>query len=254
MTLFELSEYFNSFLHIENYRSDPSLNGIQIENSSPKEKPIKKVAFATDACCATALEAARAGADLLFVHHGLFWGDCQTITGTHYARIASFIKNDLALYAAHIPLDANKEVGNNYGLARAAGLENLEPFGEWRGMSIGVKGTFSNPVSLEELGARVLGKGKTFRILDFGKKLIKSVGIISGGAGHDAVQAANEGLDAYVTGEVLHEDFHLIKELGISVIAGGHYQTETMGVQLVQKKLEAEKGLKTVFIDIPTGY
>lgn len=253
MTLFELSDYFNSFLHLEQYTADPSQNGIQIENSAVKEKPITKVAFATDASVATAQKAAEWGAGLLFVHHGLFWNSSETVTGTHYKRIAAFIKNDLALYAAHIPLDANAEVGNNYGLARKIGLTNVAPFGVWRGMTIGVKGVLPKPLSLEALADRFLQKNEGRRIFDFGKKEVTSVGIISGGAGSDAVQAAQEGLDAYITGEVLHEDFHVIKELPLSVIAGGHYQTETMGVRLVQEKLMAEKGLETIFIDIPTG-
>ena len=117
MTLCELDNYFRGFLKIEDYATDPSRNGIQIQNSAPDKKQIKKVAFAVDACEATALAAVENGADLLFVHHGLFWGDCEVITGSVYARYNAFLKNDLALYACHIPLDANNPYGNNYGLA-----------------------------------------------------------------------------------------------------------------------------------------
>ena len=140
MTLTELNRYFNSFLHKEDYDSDISLNGIQISNSAPDEKQITKVAFAVDACEATALKAAEAGAQVLFVHHGLFWGHCQTITGTHYKRVAAFIKNDIALIAYHIPLDANEFVGNNFGIAKRIGLEKVRPFGKWRGMTLGAIG------------------------------------------------------------------------------------------------------------------
>lgn len=254
MNLYELDAYFNSFLHKEDFSSDISLNGIQIENSAPETKEIKKVAFAVDACESTALRAAQAGADVLFVHHGLFWGRCQTITGNHYKRIAAFLKNDIALCAYHIPLDANAEVGNNFGIARRMGLLDVQPFGKWRGMTLGACGTLPKAVSVDELARILFPEGeKPSHILPFGKKEIKKVAVISGGAGDDFDQAVQIGADAYVTGEVGHEEFHAIEESGINVIAGGHYQTETVGVKLVQAKLEKEKGLETIFIDIPTG-
>ena len=254
MTLNELNRYFNSFLHKEDYDSDVSLNGIQISNSAPNEKPITKVAFAVDACEATALKAAEAGAQVLFVHHGLFWGHCETITGTHYKRVAAFIKNDLALIAYHIPLDANEFVGNNFGIAKRIGLEKVRPFGKWRGMTLGAIGELSQEVKIDELAQKLFPNGeKPSKILPFGKKMIKKVAVISGGAGEDFTQAVKIGADAYITGEVSHEDYHGIEESGINVIAGGHYNTETVGVQLVQRRLEEDKGLQTVFIDIPTG-
>lgn len=254
MTLNELDEYFNSFLHKENYPADPSRNGIQIQNSSPDSKQITKVAFATDACEATVQKAAEEGAQLLFVHHGLFWGDCTPVSGTMYKRIAPFIHNDIALYACHIPLDANNPYGNNYGIAKRLGLKNTQDFGEWRGMTIGVKGELPETYTIEQLTQKLFPDGeKPLHILPFGKKEIKTVAIISGGAGEDAVQAAMEKVDAYITGEVEHEQFHIIRELELTVIAGGHYQTETVGVNLVRQKLEQEKGLETIFIDFNTG-
>lgn len=254
MTLNELDCYFRSFLKIENFPADPSMNGVQIANAQPAAKPIKKAAFAIDACEATALAAAAKGADLLFVHHGLFWGRSERITGHVYKRTAPFIKNDIALYACHIPLDANNPYGNNYGLAARLALSNLEPFGEWKNMKIGVKGALAHPLSIEELTAQVLNPNeKPNQVLAFGKKDIRTVGIISGGAGAEVTQAAAEGLDAYVTGEISHELFHLIKELEINVIAGGHYQTETVGVRLIMEKLRRETDIDTIFIDLPTG-
>lgn len=253
MTLFELDEYFNSFLKKENFGADSSRNGIQIENSAPAKKQIKKVAFAVDASLDTATEAARQGADVLFVHHGLFWDNVETITYIHYPRVAAFIKNDLALIGYHIPLDANEECGNNFGLARRIGLKNVKMFCPWRGMTIGVKGKLSKPISIEELSEKALNGAKPNQILQFGKKKISTVGIVSGGGGGDHYWAWKEGLDCYITGEIGHGDFNPIKEEGMNVIAGGHYNTETVGVQLVAKKLAAEKGIKTVFIDFPTG-
>lgn len=256
MTLKEIDEYFNSFLKKENFSGDPSRNGIQIQNSAPATKQITKVAFAVDACVETAKLAAESGTQLLFVHHGLFWGGCDTLVGNVYERIASFIKNDLALCAYHIPLDANNEVGNNYGLAKKLSLKNCEPFADWRGMTIGVKGELENYMSVNELEKAVcaaIGNVTMRAVLPFGKSQIKTVGIVSGGAGEDVEQAVASGLDAYITGEVDHELFHYIKENKINVIAGGHYATETVGVQLVMEKLQKEKGVECIFIDVPTG-
>ncbi len=254
MTLKELDKYFREFLKPENYAGDPSRNGIQISNSGMDSKQIKKIAFAVDACVETAEKASFLGADLLFVHHGLFWGDCQTLTGSFYERISSFIKNDLALYAMHIPLDANNPYGNNYGLAARLNLSKTEGFGSWRGMTIGVKGILENPLTVDELAKKVLNPGeKPLAILPFGKNQIKSVGIISGGACEDVDQAIEEGLDAFITGEINHEIYHYVKENKINMICGGHYQTETVGVNLVREKVEKELGIETVFVDIPTN-
>lgn len=254
MTLIEFDNYINAFLRKEDFSKDISLNGIQIQNSGPDSKEIKKLAFAVDACEATAKKAVQFGADLLFVHHGLFWGNCQTITGSFYKRIAAFIKNDLALCAYHIPLDANIPYGNNFGLAEKVGLQNCEQFGSWRGMVLGIKGSLAQELTIDQLAEKLLGPDKTPRAkLAFGKEKIKSVGIISGGASEDVADAVKEGLDCYITGEFAHEDFHFAQEMGINVIAGGHYQTETMGVSLVMQKVQSELGLECLFIDEPTG-
>ena len=254
MTLIEFDNYINAFLCKEDFASDISLNGIQIQNSDPNGKQIKKVAFAVDACEATAKAAAEQDADVLFVHHGLFWGHCQTITGSFYKRVSTFIKNDLALCAYHIPLDANNPYGNNFGLAAKLGLVNCGQFGSWRGMILGVKGELPAECSVEELAAKLMRPGKEPRaVLSFGKAKIKTVGIISGGASEDVEDAVAHGLDCYITGEFAHEDFHFAQEMGINVIAGGHYETETMGVSLVMQKVQSELGLECVFIDEPTG-
>lgn len=254
MTLNELEKYFDDFLKPENYSSDISMNGLQIQNSAPSEKQIKKMAFAVDACEETARRAAELGCDALFVHHGLFWGHSEKITGSVYKRISPFIKNDLALFAYHIPLDANNPYGNNYGMANRIHLENQEPFGFWRSMCLGVKGTLPEPLTVNELAEKILRPGKKANtILPFGKELISSVGIISGGASDDVEYAVAEGLDCYITGEFAHEQFHYAKENAINVIGGGHYETETVGVSLLMEKVKAELGIETLFIESETG-
>lgn len=254
MTLNELDKYFRSFLNIEDFDRDVSLNGIQIQNSQPDVKEIKKIAFAVDACEKTVLKASELGADVLFVHHGLFWGGCERIVNHMYKRIAPFIKNDIALYACHIPLDANNPYGNNYGLAKRIGLGDLEPFGQWRGMITGVKGKLKAPITFQELVKLSLKPGENpFALMPFGKEKIQTVGIISGGSGSDVSQAIEQNLDAYISGDMEHSLYHYVLENKINMIALGHYQSETVGVNLVKEKIEKELGLETVFIDFPTG-
>lgn len=253
MNLIQIDEYFNEFLKKENFMSDISLNGIQIQNKSPDSKEIKKIAFAVDACEETARIAAEKGADLLFVHHGLFWGHCQTITGSFYKRISTFINNDLALCAYHIPLDANNPYGNNYGLAKRLGLTKVEDFGSWRGMVLGVKGELPSELTVQEIAEKVLRPGKKPNVLLlFGKEKCKTIGIISGGGSEDVETAVQEKLDCYITGEFAHEQYHYAKEMGINVIGGGHYETETAGVLQVMEKVQNELKIECVFIDIST--
>lgn len=254
MNLFELNNYLNSFLCKENFLSDPSKNGIQIQNSDPLAKEIKTVAFAVDACEKSALIAAQNNADVLICHHGLFWGNCTPIVDSHYKRISAFIKNDLALIAYHLPLDANNPYGNNFGLAHKIGLKNTEQFGFWHNMKIGVRGEFDYPKSIDEISL-LIGKHTHTEPQKFslGKKQIKTVGISSGGSSDLTQQAADEKLDLFISGEFAHEDYHLAQELGINVIAAGHYGTEIIGVSLIKEKIEKELALKTIFIDLPTG-
>ncbi len=254
MTLHELDTYFRSFLHIEDFTADPSKNGIQVENSDIYNKQIKKVAFAVDACIETIEKAIENNVDVIFVHHGIFWGHEQTITGNHFTRIKMLLDNDIALYACHIPLDAHTEVGNNYGLAKMMNLKQISPFGEWKNMNIGVKGCFENEISLDELTNLLHSFSiNPTRVLSFGKKNLNTVAIVSGAADDLLTEAINVPVDVYITGEISHETYHHAKEHGINVIAGGHYATETIGVSLVAKKLTTEKQIETIFFDVPTG-
>ncbi|MFI3257711.1 MAG: Nif3-like dinuclear metal center hexameric protein [Spirochaetales bacterium] len=254
MTLFELDSYFRSFLKPEAFPGDPSQNGIQVQNDNPKNTAVEKVAFAVDACLDTILQTAQAQAQVLVVHHGLFWGHEQCLVGYHYERIHALLKHNIALYACHIPLDANEDVGNNYGLAKQLGLTALSPFGNWHGMNIGVKGILPESLSIHDLATKAFpDEQKSITLLDFGKKKIQSVAIVSGGAGDMAEQAISEECDAFITGEIAHEQYHTALENKINIIAGGHYRSETVGVSLLAKKLQHEKKIQTIFIDSPTG-
>jgi dinuclear metal center YbgI/SA1388 family protein len=199
--------------------------------------------------------AARWGADMIFVHHGLFWGRNLRVQGAHYERLKFLIENKLALYAVHLPLDMHPEVGNNAGLAATLGLGEISPFGWYKGNAIGFKGRFSCPIPREEAAKRLFGNCATqpVKLLPFGKPAIETVGIISGGAPYEVSQAIEEKLDLYITGEAAHEIYHLCQEEGINVLFAGHYQTETWGVRLIAEKTHTDTGVETRFLDIPTG-
>jgi dinuclear metal center YbgI/SA1388 family protein len=252
ITLRELDRWFQSILPIEDLAGiDYSLNGVQIGRM---EKEIEKVAFAVDACLETITRAGEAGADLLFVHHGLFWGKPEAITGTHYRRVRKLIEDDTVLYAAHLPLDMQKEFGNNAGLSRRLGLVEIEPFGRYRNIQIGYSGRLPEPLDMNGILERLaLAREDALGILTFGPKEISTVAVISGGADKEVGQAIDAGVDLYITGELSHQVYHTCMEGGINLIAAGHYWSEMVGVQLLSQKLNREKGIETLFIDLPTG-
>jgi len=229
---------------------DISLNGVQIESEN---RELKKVAFAVDACYATIDQAIEENADILVVHHGLFWGHPIAISGSHYKRVKRAIEGNLTLFAAHIPLDAHPVYGNNAQMALRLGMREFDPFATWRGKYIGVKGKLPFPMSVEEI-AILLGFDpfKSDMLINRNAK-VESVGIVSGGAGEDVSDAIADGLDLFITGEIGHENYHIAKEAGIDVLGGGHYRSEVFGVKALQRMSEKEFGLETTFIDMETG-
>jgi dinuclear metal center YbgI/SA1388 family protein len=244
-----LVHWLDNYLDIGSFQ-DPSLNGLQVEGAVE----VVKVAVAVDSSLSTFEQAAELGADMLIVHHGLFWGEALAVTGTHKRRLELLFEQGINLYAAHLPLDAHKEVGNNWGLARILGLDELEDFGAWKGRAIGVKGRFPNPVNLRELADQIEQElGEAVLVHAGGEMELRSLGIISGSAAREVITAASEGLDALLTGEPKHDVFHEAFERRINALYAGHYMTETVGVKLLAERLENEFDLTTEFILLPTG-
>lgn len=252
MNLAQFDETLQSLLRIPDFeRADASWNGIQVSCS---EKEIQSVAVAVDAAAETIERAIAWGADALFVHHGLFWGRAERVTGIHHARLSSLLKADVALYAVHLPLDAHEELGNNARMASALELQEITSFGAYKGMRIGVQGTLPNPMTTLEVSRALFGTTEDLLgVLPFGKEHNSRIGIISGGAPRDVAQAIDEGLDLFVTGDAAHTIYHHCLEAGINVMFGGHYRTETWGVAAVAEWLTREHGIRTTFVDVPTG-
>ncbi|MBX7145257.1 MAG: Nif3-like dinuclear metal center hexameric protein [Oligoflexia bacterium] len=247
----EINSYLTNLLSPHNFR-DSSLNGIQVESS---QTTVSRVAVAVDAGLSIIEQAIQGKAQLLIVHHGIFWGHEQAVRGPLARKLELLLKNGCSLMAWHLPLDAHPELGNNIELARYYGLSSCAPFLKMDGAFIGFKGTLQTAAKPEyfiDLSRKMQG-AKEPLFLAFGKQSIKSVGIVTGSAAFGVREAAAEGLDLYVTGEPKQDVYHLAKELGINALFAGHYATETFGVRSLGKKLEKEFNVSSWFIDEPTG-
>jgi dinuclear metal center YbgI/SA1388 family protein len=248
----QLDRYFRSFLDIAGYDgADISQNGLQVANDGG---PISKIAFAVDASLETFRRAAGAGAQMLFVHHGLFWGKPLRIVGSHRARVKFLLDNNIALYAAHLPLDQHPVLGNNIAVAELLGIQDPQPFSTWRGRAVGYCGRLATPLTVDEALQRITFEGRPpLGVYPFGKERSETAAVITGGGGSETTDAIAQGLDLYVTGVIQHEDYNPALEAKINVIAGGHYNTEVWGVRRVMEKTAAELQIDVEFIDVPTG-
>ncbi|WP_243094948.1 Nif3-like dinuclear metal center hexameric protein [Thermus thalpophilus] len=237
----ELVRYLDGYLRLADFPQDPSLNGLQVEG----KEEVRKVGAAVDAAEATFQKALEEGVDFLLVHHGLFWGKPFPIRGHHRRRLALLFQGGINLYAAHLPLDAHPQVGNNFVLARALGLVDLAPY------DVGVAGRFPFPTPLVQV-ADMLGQltGMQPLVHQGGKDRVERVVIVSGGAASLVGQVE---ADLFITGEPKHSAFHETFERGLNVIYAGHYDTEVFGVKALAAHLEERFGLPWVFLDHPTG-
>ena len=229
---------------------DASHNGLQVENSGT----VDKVCCAVDASLETFDAARRSGAGLVVCHHGISWGDSLSrITELNYRRIAFLVRNDIALYACHLPLDAHPRYGNNIGICRALGLTRIRRFGVYHGEVLGFRGQLPQRMRFETLKRRIASPiCREVMALPFGKKTVSSVAAVSGAAPAGVEEAGREGVDAYVTGEPRLSAYHAAREYGVNVFFAGHYATETFGVRAIAGLLTRRLGLTAEFIDLKT--
>ncbi len=226
-----------------------ALNGLQIENSGQ----ITRLIAAVDACEKVIAESSRVKGTLLLVHHGIFWNGVQPVTGAYYRKLKSALEGDLALYSAHLPLDMHPTLGNNVLLARALGLTGMKPSFVMKGQTIGIVGkikAISREVFTSKLSEAVGGE---IHLAPGGAQTIRSVLVVTGGAGSEVAQAAQLGVDAFVTGEGSHESYLAAEEAGVNLFYAGHYATETFGVKALASHLSKKTGLPWSFLDHPTG-
>ncbi len=232
---------------------DRSNNGLQIENDGP----VTRLAVAVDASLETFDAAARAGAQMLIVHHGLSWGDSLArIDGLNRRLVAAALSRNLALYASHLPLDAHPTLGNNAQIAALIGLTRTRPFMEYHGQRIGVAGLLPMPLPRDAFAELVRETLRPRRLerFDYGPALIRSVGVCSGGAPEGVDAAAREGLDLYLCGEANLQAYNLAKQWGQNALFAGHYATERTGPRALGLWLAERTGLPCDLIDFDLPY
>jgi dinuclear metal center YbgI/SA1388 family protein len=249
-SLSSVVEYLDGYLRTSDhpdYRT--ALNGLQVESTAE----VHRVAAAVDTSLAVIEAAAAWGADLLLVHHGLFWDGLRPVTGRRFRKLSALMESKVALYSSHLPLDSHPEVGNCALLARGLSLDVQGRFGEHEGSPLGWWGAPAE-VERDALVRRceqVLGG--PVRLIDGGPAALARVGVITGGGGSFIEAAARSGLDTLVTGEGAHHTFVDAHELGVNVIYGGHYRTETFGVRALAAHLADRFGVEWTFLDHPSG-
>jgi dinuclear metal center YbgI/SA1388 family protein len=225
---------------------DISINGLQIKSKNQK---IEKTGFATDACFSTFEKAKKTNVDLLIVHHGTDWKP-EKYTATNKRRRKWLRKNNIALYTAHAPLDLDKKYGHNIGLAKMLRMKKLKRFGKSDGILYGFSGELKSEMTIEQLAKKINNELKTkSKIFNFGKKKIKSIGIVAGSSGMCIEEASRKKLDCFLLGEVRLGQVRQAQDLKLNLIVAGHYATETIGLKILQKEIERKFSIKTVFID-----
>ena len=255
VTLYAVAQHLDALLRtaeVPDYAG--ALNGIQVENAAP----IRRVAVAVDASLQTIDGAIASGANLLIVHHGLFWSGAQALRGRTYQRFQRLMANDVAVYSSHLPLDIHPTVGNNVLLARALGLEPDGGFSRYQTIQVGVMGTADIETASLAAHAGAIARAEGGAVVSVGVqpgRRTRRWAICSGaGASSDALrEAAENNVDTLVVGEGPQHTAVEAMELGIAVLYVGHYATETFGVRALGAELERSFQLAWSFVAAPTG-
>lgn len=242
-----LERFFNDLLKPDEF-DDYGPNGLQIEGL----RQLSRIAFAVSATVESANKAVQEKVHALVVHHGLFWKfhGARPLTGPFAQRIKPLVKQDINLFAYHLPLDAHIEIGNAASLGKYLGLEQQRPFGDYKGCPTGTRGILTPPVKAAELQEKLRNILNHEVLLASPDKnaLLESVGIITGGANNDWILALQAGLDGYVTGEMSEHNWHESQEAGIHMFAGGHNATEQFGIQSLMAKVQDTFDVECLFI------
>lgn len=251
MNRHDLVQYLDDLLLQPFEGSDASNNGLQVEG----KQDVKRVVFGVDACLELFERAVEERGDFICVHHGLSWTDSlKYLTRLNARRVGVLFRNDLSLYAAHLPLDMHPVVGHNAVIASRLGIGDRRPFFAYHGVAIGWRGLLARQHSVQELTESVNSiLNTTCRVTALGPRRIRSVGIVSGGAADAVESCAADGLDCLITGEMDHTHYHMAREYGVNVLAAGHYRSETPGMEALMECVAKRFQVTCTFVDIPTG-
>lgn len=255
VSLSELDTYLETLLSISTTPDyPPALNGVQVGHHGP----VRRIAAAVDASLRTITMAAEAKANLLLVHHGLFWGGLRPLTGTHETRVRALFSHDIAVYSAHLPLDAHFTFGNSALLAKALGLSVSGGFAKYQHIFCGVRG--ESDLDTLELSARIsawsapLGHHTVVSNIPTGHRTRRWAICSGSGAQAETLREATAtGVDTLIVGEGPHWSAVDAEESGLVIIYAGHYATETLGVKALAAHLGERFGLPWEFLHAPTG-
>jgi dinuclear metal center YbgI/SA1388 family protein len=254
-TLSLIADHLDQLLRTREIPDYPqALNGVQLENRGE----IVKIAAAVDFSRRIVDQTIAAGANLLLVHHGMFWGGLRPISGQLYDRIAPLMRHDVAVYASHLPLDAHPDLGNNVLLARELGLEPSGGFARYETIDVGVQGVATVATSVLVERAQAIAqrhKGDVIAPSISQSRVTRRWGICSG-AGADAStlrEALSAGIDTLIVGEGPHYTAVEAADADLAIIYVGHYATETFGVRALAEHLANQFGLPWAFLEAPTG-
>lgn len=243
LTAQELAQYLSTLLDPHTIEEN-SFNGIQVANTGS----VYSIATGVSASLETIEKAAALGAQVLIVHHGIFRkNDPQRLTGTAYKKIKLLMDHNIALLTYHLPLDAHRELGNNWKAAMDLGLQDLQPFLEFSKILIGVIGTIP-PTSFEDLQKKVETYYDKRSAAVKVKDTIQTIAIVSGGADRFIGDAARAGADCYITGRFDEPVYDTAHEEHISFLGLGHYATETIGVKALAQHLQEKCMIPCTFI------
>jgi dinuclear metal center YbgI/SA1388 family protein len=225
-------------------------NGLQVEGPGP----VSRIAVAVDCSEAVIDLATQQRAQLLVVHHGLFWDPDRRITGPTYRKLSKLLASGLAIYASHLPLDRHAEFGNSAGLLRHLGLVPAAPFGLWKGAPVGWSAQTN--LSIDDLLLRLKKTlpDAPLRSLQFGPSTLGKIACVTGSGADLMSDAAAQGIHTLITGEASHQHYNQARELGMNLILAGHYATETFGVRAIGTEIERVFGIPYVFIDDPSPF
>lgn len=234
-------------------RYDNAWNGLQVEGAST----IKKIMFTTDAGIESFEKAVAISADMIVVHHGIFWqANDPRMRGYMKRRVSILLEHGISLYAAHLPLDKHPIVGNNAQILNMLGFrpDESRPFGFYKGIYLSFVGTTDTPKSLTLIEDILVQETDAHcKVLAFGPKVVGTLAVCSGGGGYSILdEAAEAGVDAYITGDAT-EFYHQAHDVGLNVIFAGHHATEIVGVRALSRVVSQELAVEAVFVDVPTG-
>lgn len=242
----EIITWLDDTLHASQAR-DVAANGLQVEGHSEVMRIVTGVSANLDLL----QQAHQRGADLVIAHHGLVWGGIQKISGPLRQRLALLLGQEMSLAAYHLPLDMHAQYGNNAGLAKLFALQDVQPFGDYRGQDIGFMGLLPQPMSLDDVAQKVRSEiHPNPLVLDAGDRMIRKVALCSGGAAELLDEAIAADCDLYLTGESTEYWPALVKESGVHAIAAGHHATERFGVRSLVPLLAENFDCEVEFIDV----